>query len=272
MNVQVKAAAVVVAAGSLHTPALLRRSGLDNAHIGANLHLHPTSMISSLFDEPILGWCGAPQTRMSRAFADLDGRGYGVWLETAPIHPGLAAQAFNWYSGRDHKRQMQAIANFGNIIVLTRDYHGGRVTTNKQGQPVLHYRLHPADARHLMRGLTEAIKIHVAAGASAIYSPHQRLPGFVPGENGDLNGYLKRFLAVGFETNAFALFSAHQMSTCRIAASSALGAVNPAGETYEVKNLFVADGSVLPTAAGVNPMLTIMGTAHYLAQQIKCRL
>ncbi len=271
-HVQVKAGAVVVAAGSLHTPALLLRSGLGNAHIGANLHLHPTTMISSRFDEPIQGWCGAPQTRMCREFINLDGRGYGVWLETAPIHPGLAAQAFNWYSGRDHKRQMQNIDHFANIIVLTRDYHGGQVTIDKQGQPVLHYRLHRADKDHLLQGLIAAIKIHAAAGALAIYSPQQCLPGYIPDQNGDLNSYLRRVRNVGLERNAFALFSAHQMSTCRIAGSSALGAVNPAGEMFEVKNLFVADGSVLPTAVGVNPMLTIMGTAHYLAQQIKCRL
>ena len=270
--VRVKAGAVVVAAGALHTPALLHRSGLSNSHIGANLHLHPTTIISSLFDEPMQGWCGAPQTRMSREFSDLDGRGYGVWLETAPIHPGLAAQAFNWYSGHDHKRHMQALAHFANIIILNRDYYGGQVTTDKHGQPLVHYRLHPSDGRHLIHGLIEAIKIHAAAGASAIYSPHQGLPGYVTGQNGDLNGYLRQVRAAGFERNAFALFSAHQMSTCRIAASSALGAVNPIGETFEVKNLFVADASVLPTAAGVNPMLTIMGTAHYLAQHIKCRL
>jgi len=270
--VRVKARAVVVAAGSIHTPALLRRSGLGNVHIGANLHLHPTTMISSQFNELMEGWCGAPQTRMSREFADLDGHGYGVWLETAPIHPGLAAQAFNWYSGRNHKRTMQAIRHFANIIVLTRDYYGGQVTTDKHGQPVVRYRLHPVDGRHLQRGLTEAIKIHAAAGATRIYSPYQGLPGFTPGHNGSLDCYLQRVKSAGFKPNKFALFSAHQMSTCRIAGSSTLGAVNPAGETYEVKNLYVADGSVLPTAAGVNPMLTIMGTAHYLAQHIKARL
>jgi len=48
--------------------------------------------------------------------------------------------------------------------------------------------------------------------------------------------------------------------------------VKPNGETYEVKNLFVADGSALPTATGVNPMISIMGLSHYLAQQIKGQL
>src|SRR5690606_16085945 len=109
-TVQVKAKAVVVAAGALHTPALLLRSGLGNAHIGANLHLHPTTVIFSRFDEPMKGWHGEPMTRVSQQFANLDGRGYGVWLDTSPVHPGMAAQAFPWHDGREHKRNMQQLA------------------------------------------------------------------------------------------------------------------------------------------------------------------
>ena len=269
--VRVRARAVVLAAGAIHTPALLLRSGLGNAHIGANLHLHPTTVVSSQFDEPVKAWCGAPQTRMSRHFANLDGQGFGVWFETAPIHPGLAASVFPWYSGRAHKRTMQQIAHFADLIILTRDRYGGRVTTDKYGQPVLHYRLHPYDARHLMRGLLEGIKIHQAAGARLIHGPQQNVPPYAPDE-GPLSDFLAQVQKAGMRTNDCALFSAHQMSTCRIGGSSAVGAVSPEGESYELQNLFVADGSVLPSAPGVNPMLSIMATAHYLAQGMKSRL
>jgi choline dehydrogenase-like flavoprotein len=59
------------------------------------------------------------------------------------------------------------------------------------------------------------------------------------------------------------------MSTCRIGSSSAKGALKPTGETVEVADLWVADGSIFPTAVGINPMLAIMAAAHYIAQQIK---
>jgi choline dehydrogenase-like flavoprotein len=270
--VTVRARVVVVAAGALHTPALLLRSGLGNLHIGANLHLHPTTVIFSRFDEPVQGWRGAPMTRYSYQFANLDGRGYGVWLETAPVHPGLAAGAFPWHSGRDHKRHMQDLAHFSNIIILTRDYHGGRVTAGRDGQPKIHYRLHEYDGRHLLRGLAEAIRIHCAAGANLIYGPHNHLAGFAAGRNGSLEAFIGQVMAAGTAANQIALYSAHQMSSCRIAGSSALGALSPEGESYEVRGLFVADASVLPSAAGVNPMITIMGLAHYIVQHIRSRL
>jgi len=46
--------------------------------------------------------------------------------------------------------------------------------------------------------------------------------------------------------NDMTLFSAHQTSSCRMAGSAALGAVNPEGESYEVRNLIVANASALP--------------------------
>ena len=189
-EVTVKAKAVVVAAGSLNTPVLLQRSGLVNANIGANLHLHPVTVIYGRFDEPLNPWQGPPMTRYSKQFANLDGRGYGVRLETAPVHPGIAALSFAWQSGRQHKRLMSALDHMANIIILTRDSHGGRVTADKNGKPRLHYRLHPHDARHLMRGLQEALRIHVAAGAQEVSSPHNDPLVFRPGEDGDLETYL----------------------------------------------------------------------------------
>lgn len=270
--VTIKAKIVVAAAGAIHTPALLLRSGLGNAHIGANLHLHPVTAVFSRFDSPVRGWHGAPMTRVSFALSDLDGHGYGVWLETAPNHPGIAAQAFPWTSGRNHKQEMQHLENYANIIILTRDMDGGQVKVAKDGEPRLHYHLSAYDERHLMIGLIEALKAHRAAGATHIYGPHNHIAGYVAGGDQPFDAFLAQVQTAGLKANAAALFSAHQMSSCRIGGSSAIGAISPAGESYEVRNLFVADGSSLPTAVGVNPMLSIMTAAHYIAQQIKTRL
>lgn len=281
-RVNVKAKIVVVAAGAIHTPALLMRSGVEGMHIGANLHLHPTVPIYGVFDHAVEGWKGAPMTRISREFADLDGDGYGVRLEVAPAHPGIGALATGWESARQHRRVLSNLKNMSNIIAITRDKFSGRVSMGKDGQPRVDYRLHPYDARHLMRGMIESLRILEAAGALELASSHakrlvyypqggKRAP--YPAENtyGSFEAYLKAVEAEGLRSNTFALFSAHQMSSCRIAGDSGRGALSPTGETYAVKNLYVADASALPTASGVNPMITIMGTAHYIAQQIKSR-
>ena len=272
-EVTIRAKRVVVAAGAIHTPALLLRSALTNSNIGANLHLHPTTVIYGMFDQPIRGWEGAPMTRISRQFADLDGRGYGVRLETAPVHPGIAALSLPWESGMQHQRTMSRLANLGNIIIITRDRSSGRVTLNRQGHPVLRYRLDRGDAWHMMRGVLEALKVHHAAGAEELCSPHAKpLIWRRESDLASFETYLQTVEAAGLKPNSFSLYSAHQMSSARIGSNTALGVVSPMGETYEVQNLYVADASVLPTATGVNPMISIMATAHYLAQGMKTQL
>jgi len=43
----------VAACGAIHTPALLRRSGLQNANIGKHLRLHPATAVFGVFDEEL---------------------------------------------------------------------------------------------------------------------------------------------------------------------------------------------------------------------------
>ena len=268
-EIQVKCKAVVAAAGSIHTPAILLRSGLTNSNIGANLHLHPTTAVFGTYAEQIVAWKGAPQTRVCDEFADLDGQGYGVRLEVCPAHPGLSALALPWQSGRDHKQLMQSLSRMNNIIVLTRDKHAGRVKLNADGQPKLEYELNPYDASHMKRGMIEALRIQHAAGAGEVFSPHAQVLRHKCDGPADFEQFLARVGEVPLRSNSFILCSAHQLSSCRISGGPVSGAVKPTGETYEVRNLFVTDGSVLPNSCGVNPMITIMGLAHFLAQHIK---
>ena len=48
--------------------------------------------------------------------------------------------------------------------------------------------------------------------------------------------------------------------------------VNEWGRAHDVKNLFVVDGSLFVTSAGVNPTRTIQSLALYVADNMKQRL
>ncbi|MDW8298819.1 MAG: GMC family oxidoreductase N-terminal domain-containing protein [Anaerolineae bacterium] len=271
VRLTVHARAVAVCAGALHTPALLLRSGLTNAHIGRNLHLHPSTGAFGFYAEPINGWSGVMMSHYVPQFNNLDGHGYGVTLESAPGHAGLAAVALPWQDGLQHKQLMERYAHMANVLIITRDRDGGAVRLKRDGSPAIFYRLSAHDRAHLLRGVIEALRIHYAAGAEQIVAPHHRVSPYQRGE-GDFEAWLGQVAKAGLPSNAFILGSAHQMSSCRMAANPARGAIAPDGETFEVRNLFVADGSALPTASGVNPMLTIMAVAHIVAQHIKTRL
>jgi choline dehydrogenase-like flavoprotein len=67
--------------------------------------------------------------------------------------------------------------------------------------------------------------------------------------------------------------ASHNMGTNRMSEKAKDGVVNKWGQTHDIKNLFVSDGSQFTTSASCNPTLTIVALAvrqaEYLADQLK---
>ena len=272
-KVTVRAKAVIVAAGSIHSPAVLIRSGLENRHIGRHLYLHPVSTITGIYPEKVYPWQGVMQSAYSREYAHLDGN-YGYVLEVPPVHPGLIGLSTPWYSAREYREQLAQAANFATIIVLTRDKGEGTVTVDRDGEPVIDYVVSAYDRKHLLHGLRQAARVHFAAGANAINSLHNKRTRLDRPENGmvseqQFREFDRQLERHGMAVNRIMMFTAHQMGTCRMGADHTTSVTNEHGEVHGVKNLFVCDGSLFPAASGVNPMLSIMGLAHRASQYIK---
>jgi choline dehydrogenase-like flavoprotein len=192
---------------------------------------------------------------------------YGFRIEVPPAHSGLMGMALPWQSGKQLKNDMLNIAHFAPFIALVRDKYTGRIVLDKQNQPIIQYNLHNYDKNHLVRGLEEAVKLHVAAGATEIITPHTQALRFNPATD-SLKKFIEQMRNAAWEPNRFILFSAHQMGTCRMGGRDKHHCLKPNGETREVRNLFVADASAFPQCSGVNPMLTIQALAWFIAQQL----
>jgi choline dehydrogenase-like flavoprotein len=268
---RVRSPRVVVAAGSVHTPALLIRSGLRNPHIGRNLHLHPVPAAFGLFDEPVRSWEGAMQTIACSQF-EAPVSGHGFVIEVPPAHPGLMALGISWRDAQANKELMLQAERAAFFFALVRDRDGGRVDVDRWGRPVIHYSLSRYDARRVVQGGQECVRLLAAAGAHTVGGLYNNLEPFEARGSVNLDGYLRTIERRGYIKNDMTLYSAHQMSSCRMSGSASLGAVNPEGESYEVRNLFVADASALPSATGVNPMISIMTLAHRVAQTVRAKL
>ncbi|HYL05931.1 MAG TPA: GMC family oxidoreductase [Thermoanaerobaculia bacterium] len=271
--VEVRAPTVVVAAGSLCSPALLLRSGLGLPALGRHLHLHPASGVAGTFTGLIEPWNGPPQSILCDEFAGAPGGGgYGFRLETAPAHPGLLAMSTPWCGARDHRREMQASARKCTLIVLVRDRATGRVTVDRDGAPVVDYRPGRQERALLRQGLAAASRVLLAAGARQLLAlNHRRLGLRAVDDPAARQGYFDAVARCRCERNWSTLFSAHQMGTCRMGADPRTAVCDAGGEVFGVRGLFVADASAFPASSGVNPMVTIMALAHHTAQQIKAR-
>jgi len=269
IRVTIRAERVVVAAGSIHTPALLQRSGVEHEHLGRHLFFHPTVAVAARYPAKMEPWYGPMMSAVSNEFSKLDDL-YGPKLETPPTHAGILGLALPWRSGEQHKAVMQHADHIGSFIVLTRDRDSGRVTVDRHGQPVLHYSLSDYDRDHLLRGIAEACRIHLAAGAEEVYFPHNSAPTYqrVHGE-AELEKFLADIPSWGWKANRFPLFTAHQMGTCRMGGDAKRHPVAPDGAVRGVRGLYVADASCFPESSGVNPMLSIQAIAHHTAQGLK---
>jgi choline dehydrogenase-like flavoprotein len=266
-NVEVRAPLVVVAAGSLESPALLLRSGLGHSSLGRNLFLHPTSAVAGLYPEAIRPWQGPPQTIICDEHAALDGS-YGVRLEVAPAHPGLLAMALPWTGARPHRAWMQRAGHASTTVVIARDSEGGRVRVRREGRAAFDYRIGRRELSHLKQGIVAAVRAHIAAGAEEIITMHTR-PHVLRPKNAStaaIEEFCERVLASAADRNWSTLFSAHQMGTCRMGSDPRTSVCDERGAVRGVDGLFVADASLFPASSGVNPMITVMAVAKMVGE------
>ena len=64
----------------------------------------------------------------------------------------------------------------------------------------------------------------------------------------------------------------HAVGTARFARTPEEGVLSPECRVWTVPNLFVVDGSFMPTSGGVNPSLTITANALRVAERLKERV
>jgi choline dehydrogenase-like flavoprotein len=267
----VRSRAVVAACGALQTPALLKRSGLTNPNVGKHLRLHPATAVVGVYDEEVRPWEGTMQALYSDRHRNLDG-GYGLKYETAAGHPHLAVPFLPWRGARQHHELMQAMSHMITFGVLLRDRDGGEVRIDRDGEPVVRYRLSDYDMRHLRVGIEGAAEMHEAAGAQRIISSQSDWVAYDPGRDGSRERFMRDADACGYGPGKLQLGSFHIMGSARMGGSPTTSACDPNAQTWDVRDLYVLDGSAFPTASGVNPQISIQAIAHMGARALADRL
>jgi choline dehydrogenase-like flavoprotein len=242
-RLEVRARTVIVAAGTIHTPLLLARSGLGRAsgELGRNLALHPATGAFALMDEVVDMARGVPQSFYVDEFA-----AEGIMFEGVAGPPSYAAMSLP-LSGKRHAAAMASYRNLAMFGLMVSDRSRGSVRS-LGGRPVIRYELVEEDAARFRSGLARMEELFRAAGAREVYLP---LPSGVAPE---------RARARDLKLMAF-----HPLGTARADARPEYGVVDGDLALHGLSGVHVADGSVVPSSLGVNPQLTIMALATRLA-------
>lgn len=273
LSIKIKAKHYIVAGGAINSPALLLRSKVPNpsGRLGKHTYLHPSVISGALFEAPIQGHLGAPQSIYSDQFVWPSGAEMGFKLEVPPIHPVLMASTLTGMA-QFHADMMRQFNQLQVMIALLRDgfdpqAEGGQVQLDSHGEPVLDYPL----TDYLWQGVQKAYlamaELQFAAGARAVMPVHQDAllySSWQQAKAAIANLPLARYRA--------ALASAHVMGGCNMAATADKGVVDSYGRHHQLANLSVFDGSVLPTSLGANPQLTIYGLIWRNSQALVTRL
>jgi choline dehydrogenase-like flavoprotein len=252
-----RAAAVAVCGYSIETPRLLLLSasrrfpqGLGNDHdnVGRYLMVQGAPQTAGRFDEEIRMYKAPPPEVSSEQFYETDPskpykRGWSIQtVSPLPITwaEHVAAQGHWGAPLREYMRDYVHWATLGALCELL-PQPDNRVTladeTDRHGLPVAHFAYSQCDNdRQLIAAARRSMEdILRAAGAGEVMT-------------------IERY--------------AHLVGGARMASRAQDGVVDADHRVFGIQNLYVVDGSTLPTQGSANPALTIMSLAARAADRL----
>jgi len=253
-----RAKAVIVSGYAIETPRLLLNSacpgfenGLANSSgtVGKYLMSQAGNVVLGRFDEPVRMYKAPPAHALTEEFYETDPRNdfaRGFAIQTVgPLPIAFAKQmiaakkAWGWGLRREMMdyNHWAAFGVLGEIL----PWDDNRVTlaeeTDRFGIPVAHvsFNLRDNDKKLIKGAKDKTMEVMWAAGATEVVQEARY---------------------------------AHLVGGARMGKDPATSVVDAFGRSHDIANLFVCDGSVLPTQGSANPGLTIQAlaarTADYL--------
>ena len=249
----IRAESVVISCGALLSPLLLADSGVRLPWLGKNLSLHPAMGMMAL-PEPGAGpQSRAPWDCVPQGYG-AHGAGDGIVFEGVYVPPQLIAGTMPLIAG-ELTRWMDAQPTAMQYGFMTRDVGNGRVFRSPTGGRVAAYGLSDDSHRQLQKGAALLAEMLLRGGASEVMTGIARMPTVSTVEDA------RAIATADIRKADWKLLGAHPLGTCRMGTDAATAVVDSDHKVFGTANLYVVDGSSVPTSLGANPQLTIMAMA-----------
>lgn len=260
----ISARSVVVSAGAVGSPALLLRSGLgaNLPRLGHGFTCQPAVIVVAEHEQALTNVVGHPKSfYIDRAAEE------GWLLEACMYFPFTTARSLTGF-GPEHEALLRAYPRLQMQLVLGIDEVDplNRVTVDRAGRPVVHYHFTPRVIRRLVAGSRAAARLAFAAGARRVHVPVAD-PSLI--DAADARWLDARVTEDMFVEGRVAVSAAHLMGGCGMGRHAQDSVTSARGQVHGVPGLYVADASLFPAAAEINPYLTIMALAERVAEAVR---
>ena len=242
--VHYRARHLFVAAGAVHTPALLRASGLKD-RVGNSLRMHVFARVVAQFDREVNAAAAGIGPHQIEQFAPRLRLGCAA-SSPAQLALALAQSDPGWLADHDEMWKCRA-AYYASVS-------GGRgfVRVGPDGQPVVFYNLTATECYDLADGIRALCQALFAAGATRIVPVIHGAPTLTCASQ---LWKLPRPIVPG----KCPLTSVHLLGSCPMGEK---GATDSFGQLKGASDLFVSDASLFCDSPNLNPQGTVMALAR----------
>jgi choline dehydrogenase-like flavoprotein len=249
---------VLVAASTVQTPNLLRRSGLRAAALGRHFQAHPGLALAGLMPRTVDMTFGATQGAESTRFRETD----RFKLETIAMPPELVAARIPGV-GADLAARL---ADFSNVAVWAAQIRAqaeGTVREGLGGADRVRFTMTEADLRATRKACGVLVRLFFDAGAREVWPGIFGVPPVLTSVD------QARLVDEGpLDPRAYNFIATHLFGAARMGPDPRSSVVAPTFATHEVEALYVIDSSIFPTNLGVNPQHSIMAIARLAATRV----
>ena len=225
--------------------------------VGQNLHIQPGCGTAAQFEEEVRVWSGATQGYYAYHPEEKE-----LLAETFSAPP----EAFFTQIGVIGPKSADFLRKLKNLAVcgfLIRDGSSGSVRENGNRPVIISYNINRDDQRKMRLGVEFVAEMMFAAGSRKV-RPLLAGSSFFSSWN-----ECRQFIRTVGDIADYDLYASHPMGTCRMGEDPKSNVVRVTdGRTHDHEGLYILDASLLPTAMGVNPQVTIMANTMALARNI----
>lgn len=257
-KIRIRFERVIVCAGAVQTPLLLRRSGITH-NVGDALRMHPMIRIAVRFEDRLNDPSyGVPVHQVEE---------FKPHITLGCSHSSLPHLAM--WMGPGVAQKAKVLEDWERMGVFYVAVAGGGKGSVRQvpmmDQPFVRYPMLDSDLALLGEGLHKLGQLLFSVGATHIYNPVDGGPVITRASGLDP-------IRTNLPPDKINVSTIHLFSTCPMGEDPRACATDSWGQLNSADNIWVFDASILPHSPGVNPQGTIMAIAHrntlHLAEEL----